>query len=251
MNIQNQISNVKENLPNGESLNKIQNNQRVEIDRKQEFKTKEMNRKMNIYGNEENMNLSIYHELMQKYRYMLEKIENIESIIESQTQKISPNILIETFPEVKSKQLEASTKLQISASEIPNGNVIQEVSCIKAEVLNIKRHLQLNCHSTSESCKRLEKIENNLFELFGKTGNHFSIYELIDFVVGMNNSLNKMVEGFETSQSQFQLFRNEQEEVLNNVVEQKKVLETHGKSLDQMLQKIHSTNLKEVCYLIL
>merc|ERR1719341_440603 len=89
-------------------------------------------------------------------------------------------------------------------------------------------------------------MENNLFELFGKTGNHFSIYELIDFVVGMNNSLNQMVEGFETSQSQFQLLRNEQEEVLKNVVEQKKVQETHGKSLNEMLQNIQATNMKEV-----
>ena len=96
--------------------------------------------------------------------------------------------------------------------------------------------------------KRLQKIENNLFELFGKTGSHFSIYELIDFVVGMNNSLKQMVKGFETSQSQFQLFRNEQEEVLNIVVEQKKVLETHSNSFDQIIQRIESTNIKEVIY---
>ena len=61
----------------------------------------------------------------------------------------------------------------------------------------------------------------------------------------MNNSLDQMVEGFETAQSQFQLFRNKQEDDLNNVLEQKKVLETHNKRFHQLIQKIESTNLKE------
>ena len=61
----------------------------------------------------------------------------------------------------------------------------------------------------------------------------------------MNNSLDQMVEGFETDQSQFQLFRNKQEDDLNNVLEQKKVLETHSKRCHQLIQKIESTNLKE------
>ena len=46
------ISNVKENPPNGE--HRIT---RVEIFRKQEFKTKETNGIMNIHGKEENSNL--------------------------------------------------------------------------------------------------------------------------------------------------------------------------------------------------
>ena len=117
--------------------------------------------------------------------------------------------------------------------------------------MNVKRHLQLTCQSTSASSKRLEKNENNLLELFGKTGNHFSIYELIDFVVGMNNSLNKMVEGFETSQAQFQLFSDKQEEVLKTVGEQKQAIESQGKRLDLVLDRMESAGVKEVIYEIL
>ena len=111
--------------------------------------------------------------------------------------------------------------------------------------------MQLNCQNTTESSKRLEKIENNLFKWFGKSGNQFSIYELIDFVVGINNSVNQMLEGFAASQSQFQLIRNEQGEVLKNVAAQKQILESHGKNLDHVLQKSESMHLKEVINLIL
>ena len=117
--------------------------------------------------------------------------------------------------------------------------------------MSVKRQMQLNCQNTTESSKRLEKIENNLFELFEKSGNQFSIYELIDFVVGINNSVNQMLEGFASSQSQFQLIRNEQGEVLKNVAEQKQILESHGKYLDHVLQKSESMHLKEVINLIL
>merc|ERR1711970_1382801 len=132
-------------------------------------------------------------------------------------------------------KLESSFQLEI-ANINENTNMVREFSCLKAEVLNIKRHLQLNCQNTSASCKRLEKIENNLFELFGKSGNHFSIYELIDFVVGINNSLNKVVEGFETSQSQFELFRDKQEEVLSNLTQQKQTLDCQHKRLDLVVE---------------
>ena len=84
--------------------------------------------------------------------------------------------------------------------------------------------------------------------MFGKSGDQFSIYEMIDFVVGINNSVNQMVEGFAASQSQFQMLRNEQEEVLTNVAEQKQILESHGKMLDNVFQKIESTSLQEVIY---
>jgi hypothetical protein len=221
---------------------------------------------------EENMQMSIYHELMEKYGNVLEKIENMELLLESQTQtlseysetfsdqylkllaknigkeeKISLNISKETFLEIKSKKLE--TQPEISArNELSTENIVGEVSCIKAEVLNVKRHLQLNGQHITESCKRLEKIETNLFDLFGKSGNQFSIYELIDFVVGINNSVNQMVEGFATSQLQIEMFRKEQKEVLQNVAEQKQILESHGTMLDNVLQKIESTSLTEVIY---
>ena len=223
-----------------------------------------------IHNNNENVNIDIYHELTEKYTKMLEKIEYMEMLLEGQTKNLTDysdmfseqyrkllaknidekennqrhNIWKYTSSEIETNSFESSFQLEISnGNQLANDNIVREVSCLKAEVNNIKRHLQINCQSTSASCKRLEKIENNLFELFGKSGNHFSIYELIDFVVGINNSLNKVVEGFETSQSQFELFRDKQEEVLSSVAEQKQTLEYQSKRLDLVAERIEPTKV--------
>ena len=93
---------------------------------------------------------------MEKYRDMREKIENMELLLESQTQSLSDysemfsdqylkllaknvdkeenislNISKETFLEIKSKKLETSTQLEISArNELSSENIVSEVSCI-------------------------------------------------------------------------------------------------------------------------
>ena len=263
INLENNVVNINENVTVSHGINIIQNFQKV-----QDVVSNSITDK----SNKTKLQKMIHNELLDRYGYILHKIENMEAILENQTKslnkysemfseeyvqylvrrcgndsKSSYNSITETYQ--GNEYGESHTLEELEAIERAGnlrGNMVKEMSCLKAEVMNVKRHLQHNCQHTSESCKRLEKIENNLFELFGKNGNQFSIYELIDFVVRINNSLNQVVEGFQASKSEFQVLRDQHQDILSNLTMQKQNLESQTSSMELLIQTVKDNNIKEV-----
>ena len=131
-------------------------------------------------------------------------------------------------------------------AELVNKDIARDVSYLKEEMSNIKQNLQIFCENDFKICKRLANVENHLFRLFGEKENHFSIYEMIDLVVEMNKSLKQLKESFASSQSQFQVFRNKQEDISNKVAKHKETLSSTNRSFDLVFEKIESLGFKQV-----
>ena len=126
-----------------------------------------------------------------------------------------------------------------------NENIVRYISYLKEEITNINQNLQIFSKNDSERCTRLVNIENHLFKLFGENEKHFNIYEMIDLVV---ESLKQLKEEFASSKSQFQLFRNTQEDVLKKVAKKRHMLSSQNKSFYLVFEKIESLELKQVYY---
>lgn len=97
-----------------------------------------------------------------------------------------------------------------------------------------------------ENSNGLANLEKDFLGLFGKSESYSSIFEFIDIVVGMNKSLNQMMHDLVKSQSQLHLLRNEQEEVLMKIGEQKKILKSHNDSFDRVFRNMRSADIKEI-----
>eukprot|EP00092_Neocalanus_flemingeri_P021296 GFUD01023080.1.p1 GENE.GFUD01023080.1~~GFUD01023080.1.p1 ORF type:complete len:719 (-),score=237.45 GFUD01023080.1:177-2333(-) len=278
-NIQEEIVAIKDKLKVGTVLNNIQNTNTTkitEIQRKEEIskiKTKESNKNFYLSDTGKNENSSNYIELVEQYKIILGKVEKMEILLGRQAQSLanyselfseeylkvvaanvnksnereSTKIFKETISELKSEKLETSTHLEIHSKEFLDENMARDVIVIKAEVENIKRQLQLYFQNHNESSIRMANFENDLLEIFRKSDSNSSIFEFIEILVGMNKSLNQMMEDFVNSQAQLHLLRNEQEEVFNKIGEQKQIIESHANRFDNISTKIEASDIKEIC----
>ena len=113
--------------------------------------------------------------------------------------------------------------------------------------MNIKKNLQLTCKKDSE---RLANIENHLFKLFGDNKNHFSIYELIDLVVEINNSLGNLSTEFTSLNSQFEVLKSKQEYLGNEGSKNKQILSENSEKVNLAFEIIESIRIKQVFYSI-
>merc|ERR1712013_526008 len=97
-------------------------------------------------------------------------------------------------------------------------NLAIDIILLKAEVGNIKNQLQQ--YGNEYNCE-----------------NHKNIFEFLEIVVGMNKSLNEMMEEFVSSQAQVKLIKSEQDKVFND----SKICETEmmSQKIDDMRDMLH------------
>ena len=114
--------------------------------------------------------------------------------------------------------------------------------------MNIRKNLQLSCKKDSEICGRLANIENHLFKLFGENKNHFSIYELIDLVVEINNSLGNLSTEFTSLKSQLEMLKSKLEYVGHEGSKYKQILAEQTDKVKLAFECIESLRLKQVYY---
>merc|ERR1719481_1899873 len=168
--------------------------------------------------------------------------------VEKDYQKETFKICKETFREIKSEKLESSSHFEMHTKDHIDENLAIDLILIKAEVGNIKNQIQQFSNNSQKNCE-----------------NHNNIFEFLEIVVGMNKSLNVMMEDIVSSQAQVKLIRSEQEQfftklkeenkdnVFNDIkiCEQAKIskkLDDMGNMLHRMrqnideLQKIHNIN---------
>jgi len=227
----------------------------------------------NLYvGGQDSVKTPEYSELVEKYKDVLGKVEKMESLLGKQAQSLSEysdlfseeyfkllaannnqscriqtDVSKETFSEIKSQTFETSTHLEIHNKEVLDGNMTENLILIKAEVDNLKKQQELFWKANDETSAKLTKVENYLLQLFGKSESRFSIFEFIDIVVGLNKSLNLMMEDFCNFKGQLYLIKDKQGDVLKKLDEQKQLIEFHETNFGKVFRKIESTNVKEIC----
>jgi len=163
-------------------------------------------------------------ELVKKYSTILGKVEKMETLLglhsqsitdfskmipghlEKDQQKETLKICKETIKEIKSEKLESSSHIEIHSKDLVDKNLAIDIILLKAEVGNIKNQLQQ--YGNEYNCE-----------------NHKNIFEFLEIVVGMNKSLNEMMEEFVSSQAQVKLIKSEQDKFFNELKEDKNSLE--------------------------
>ena len=210
-------------------------------------KRKETNKNIHFLEKKDNENLSNYSELVEKYTTILNKVEKMESLLRQKShnsemfskeylknvaehvnknlQKETTKICKESIKEIKSEKLETSTHLEFHTKDILEENLVFNVYLCMTEVEELKSQLHLYFNDQSKSCDKLTNVENHVLELFRKPAVHKSIFEFLEMLVGMNKSLNEMMEGIVGSQAHIELVRSEQEQVWNRLGEQKETIE--------------------------
>lgn len=163
-------------------------------------------------------------ELVRKYTTILGKVEKMEILLGLHSQsitdlsRISPvhiekdykketlKISKETIKEIQSEKLESSTHMEIYSNDLGKKNLSIDFILLKAEVGNIKNQLQQ--YGNKYNCE-----------------NHNNIFEFLEILVGMNKSLNEMMEEFVSSQAQLKLIKSEQEKFFTKLKEDNKSIE--------------------------
>jgi len=163
-------------------------------------------------------------ELVRKYTKILGKVEKMEILlglhsqsitdfskmspvhIEKDYQKETLKISKETIKEIKSEKLESSSHVEIYSQDLGDKNLSIDIILLKAEVGNIKNQLQQ--YGNKYNCE-----------------NHNNIFEFLEIIVGMNKSLNEMMEEFVSSQAQVKLIKSEQEKFFTKLKEDNNSIE--------------------------
>jgi len=172
-------------------------------------------------------------ELVEKYTAILVKIEKMENLLglhsqsitdfsrrfpghlDKDNQKETLQIRKETLKEIKSEKLESSSYFEVHSRELVDKNLATDIILLKAEVGNIKNKLE-RYNIVKDDPNFLTNCEN-----------HNNIFEFLEILVGMNKSLNEMMEDFVKSQTQVQLMKTEQEQFISKMKEEREALETH------------------------
>jgi len=218
---------------------------------------KENNKHIHFFEKNDNENLSNYSELVEKYTTILNKVEKMESLLSQKShnsemfskeylknvaehvnkdfQKETTKICKESFTELKSEKLETSTHSEFHTKEIVDENLVRDVNNLKEEVNKIKNQLFLYYNDQSKSSDKLTNVENHVLELFRKPSVHNSIFEFLEMLVGMNKSLNNMMEEIVSSQTAVELVRSEQEQVWNRLGEQKQTIESQEEKFEKKI----------------
>ena len=168
-----------------------------------------------------------YSELFEKYEHIIGKVENMEVMLDQQAkslkdysemfpneylrmvtehfnkdyQKESTLISKETLREHKSEKLETSTHLEIHTKEILDETVLRNVISLKTEVENLKNQLHLYSKDQTKGCIQFSSMEKQFLQVCRKYGNNNNIFEFLEIVVGMNKSLNEMMDDKVSSQT--------------------------------------------------
>ena len=184
MEIHDRIFDIEENLTVEEAVKTIKDEKENQITKMSENMSKEEDKSMNTCDALENENLSPKSDLIEKFTKMVNKIENMESILERQTeclsQLLSNNINTEKNYSLKVfkgtfLEIESDSQKMYTRGELVNENIAKDVSYLKEEISNIKQNLQIYLENDSESCRRLANVENHLCKLFGENEKHYNI----------------------------------------------------------------------------
>merc|ERR1711874_142542 len=135
--------------------------------------------------------------------------------LDKDNQKETLQIRKETLKEIKSEKLESSSYFEVHSRELVDKNLATDIILLKAEVGNIKNKLE-RYNIVKDDPNFLTNCEN-----------HNNIFEFLEILVGMNKSLNEMMEDFVKSQTQVQLMKTEQEQFISKMKEEREALETH------------------------
>ena len=258
-----QLFGIEDNLTVGEAVEMIQSDLQINhenVDNVLMTERKETGQMIKISDGNENNNSSFCNDLLNKFRIMFNRIENMEHLLENQSKyfsEFSPKFPVEqqhlvqsmTINTKRTSPLEGTLlKMESKPEQMEHATIFQQISFLTEDVLNIKKNLQLTCKKDSEMCVRLANIENHLFKLFGDNKNHFSIYELIDLVVEINNSLGNMSTDFTSLKSQLEVLKSKQEYLANEGSKYKQILTEKSEKVNLAFESIESIRIKQVFF---
>lgn len=258
-----QLFGIEDNLTVGEAVEMIQSDLEIQhenVDDVQMTARKETGQIIKISDGNENENSSFCNDLLNKFRIMFNRIENMENLLENQSRyfsEFSLKIPVEKQHIVQAKNITSNKIIPLEETllgiekrteETDDKIINTQIAFIKEDILNIRKNLQLSCKKDSEICGRLANIENHLFKLFGENKNHFSIYELIDLVVEINNSLGNLSTEFTSLKSQLEMLKSKLEYVGHEGSKYKQILAEQSDKVKLAFECIESLRLKQVYY---
>ena len=106
---------------------------------------------------------------------------------------------------------------------------------MKTKVEDIRKELKMYLETIGYDCQDLSR----------RTEKH-PIFDFIEIVVGMNKSLNQMMDECLKPQTQLHLLKHEQEECLDKISKHDRILESHENNFEKVVKDIEAANIKKV-----
>lgn len=183
----------------------------------------------------ENVTKSIFSEknsnLYGNYNEILNRILKMEQLLSQQAQSISDysELFSDKYFRLLSLNTEKSKQTEIKKM------ITEKLSEIKREEFSVY--------------SRISDITNlNLKNT--KCGSECNIFEFIEILVGMNKSLNHMLDDFVASQLILKALKTEQKSLHNQMEDHKSLIHCQNTEINKLSKKLDSTHVKEVgiCY---
>lgn len=200
-------SNQKENFTNKRTVIATDNLM------SQSLFTERNNSDSNLYGN---------------YNEILNKILKMEELLNQQAQSISDysELFSDKYFKLLSLNSEKSKQTEIKRM------ITEKLSEIKREEFSV--------YSRISEITNLN-LENN------KCGSECHIFDFIEILVGMNKSLNYMLDDFVASQLILKALRSQQKNLKDQMEDHKRLMHSQNTEINKLNKKIDSTHVKEIC----
>jgi len=148
-----------------------------------------------------------------------QKFPSIESHILQRNMKSIGQLVLDWNPESmipkESRDVQENRlSINFDHQEQPDN---QSMSNIEMDLSNIKRSLLRLYEEGYQSSRKISKIEKLLVKLFGENTSEFSLFELIDTVVDMNKSIEKLEKRFRGLKSQLQIVQINEDDEINSL----------------------------------
>jgi len=200
-------SNQKENFTNKRTVIATDNLM------SQSLFTERNNADSNLYGN---------------YNEILNKILKMEELLNQQAQSISDysELFSDKYFKLLSLNSEKSKQTEIKRM------ITEKLSEIKREEFSV--------YSRISEITNLN-LENN------KCGSECNIFDFIEILVGMNKSLNHMLDDFVASQLILKALRSQQKNLKDQMEDHKRLMHSQNTEINKLNKKVDSTHVKEIC----
>jgi len=200
-------SNQKENFTNKRTVIATENLM------SQSLFTEKNNADSNLYGN---------------YNEILNRILKMEELLNQQAQSISDysELFSDKYFKLLSQNSEKSKQTEIKRM------ITEKLSEIKREEFSV--------YSRISEITNLN-LENN------KCGSECNIFDFIEILVGMNKSLNHMLDDFVASQLILKALRSQQKTLKDQMEDHKRLIHSQNTEISKLNKKLDSTHVKEIC----
>ena len=172
---------------------------------------------------------SNHSDLYENYQHILGRILKMEELLTQQAQTISDY-----------SELFSDKYFKLLASNNDKSKQTELTKLTQEKISEIKREERISISKISELTK-LKSINNNCSK-------DCYIFDFIETLMGMNKSMNQMVEDFVSCQLQLKSLKSQQKSIFEQIHEHNKNFQYHNTEFYRLNEKVESEHVKEVMF---